>query len=54
MDEAGACEVRARDEAHEWAQAGSGQGAREEETRHIGFEVVIQHRSTSKQLEIAA
>ena len=54
MDEAGACEVRARDETHEGAQARSSQGAGEEETRHIGFEVVIEHRGTSNYLDIGA
>ena len=54
MDEPGACEVRAGEEAGDRAQARSSQGAGEEETRHIGLEVVIQHRSTGKQVETAA
>jgi hypothetical protein len=53
MEDSGACKVRAREKAHDRTQAWSSQGAGEKEARHIGFEVVIQYRSTPKQLEIA-
>ena len=45
--------MRPRHEPHEWAQTGGGQCAGEEEAGHIGLEVVIEHRGTGKQLEIA-
>jgi hypothetical protein len=46
--------MRACDEAHEGAQAWCGQGPREEEARHLGFEVVIQHRSAGNQRNVGA
>ena len=43
--------MRTGDEAHEWAQTGSGQRSGEEEARHVGLEVVIENGSTSHHLE---
>ena len=54
MDDPGAYEVRAGDEAHEGAQAWCSQGPREEEARHLGFEVLIQHRGAGNQRNIGA
>ena len=46
--------MRTRHEPHEWTQTWRGQGAREVQTRHVGFEVAIQHWSTTKELEVGA
>lgn len=52
MDQAGAGEMGARHEPHEWSQTRRGQGAGEVQTRHVGFKVAIQHWSTAKQPEV--
>ena len=54
VDEAGAGEMRARHEPHEWTQTWRGQGAGEEQTRDVGFEVAIQHWSATEELEVGA
>jgi hypothetical protein len=54
VHDAGSREVRARDEAHEWAQTRSSQGACEKEAGHVGFKVMIQNGGTGNHLEIRA
>ena len=54
MHDAGSSEMRARDEAHEWAQTRSSQSAGEEKAGHVGFKVVIENGGTSKHFEICA
>ena len=54
MHDAGSREMRARDEAHEWAQTWSSQSAGEEKAGHVGFKVVIENGGTGNHLEICA
>lgn len=46
--------MRPSDEAHEWAQTGGGERSREEEPRHVGFEVVIEKWSSSNHFDFFA
>ena len=46
--------MRASDEAHEWAQAGSGHRPGKEQTGNVGFEVVIEDGSTAHRHELFA
>jgi hypothetical protein len=54
VDDTRSREVGAGDETHEWAKTGCGQGSREVEPRYVGFEVVIENRSTTHHLEFGA